>query len=145
MPAFRSALRLIALCLALCSATRSDAATLELHLDHVRPSGTIVMTIFADASSWAAQQQPLARRVLRARDIAQIIRVDDLAPGRYAVRVEQAASIPESIDVLMRPRSGFSGNAGPSPLFMPPFERAAITLREGTRVLHVHMFQSNRY
>src|SRR5437667_2901981 len=90
--------RLIACC-ALLAGAAANAASLDIDVSHLRPTKTVRVSVFADATSWAHGGAPVMSRVFDARDISQTLHIDGLAPGRYAVRVDQgpnssAAEIP---------------------------------------------------
>jgi uncharacterized protein (DUF2141 family) len=134
--------RLIACC-ALLAGTVANAASLDIDVTHLRPTKTVRVSVFADAKSWARGGTPIMSRVFDARDVSQTLHIDGLAPGRYAVRVDQepnssAAEVPS----FRFERHGSSGNA--ARYGSGSFERAAVNVRnEGARV-SVHMFMSDR-
>lgn len=127
----------------LAAAAVADAASLDVYVTHLRPTQTVRVSVYADAASWARGRGPVASRVFAARAIAQTLRIDGLAPGRYAVRVEQGPNRgPVEVPSFAFERNGTSGNGGRCGL--PPFERAAVNVgTDGARV-PVHMFVSDR-
>ncbi len=94
-------------------------------------AGTVRAAIYADAASFASQQNPVAALILKPHDRQVRVTVGDLPPGRYAVAVFHDVNDNGKLDanLLSMPTEpfGFSrdavGNFGP-----PSFDQAAIDL-----------------
>jgi uncharacterized protein (DUF2141 family) len=127
----------------LCAAP-AQAASLDVHITHLRPTKTVRVSVYNSAETWRKQEAPVATREVAARDVSQTVRIDDLPPGRYAVRVEQTPNH-SSIEPISfaQTRLGTSGNKASHGLVT--FDRAAVPVgADGARV-RVHLFTSSRY
>lgn len=129
---------------ALLSCATSWAAALDVHITHLRPTQQVRVAVYPDAESWE-QDRPVATRVVAARGTAQTVRIEGLAPGRYAVRVHQAPNDgglaePASFAVARRGSSNNKSAHG-----VPDFERAAVVVGPAGARVPVHLFISSRF
>ena len=132
-----------ALCAALATMPAS-AATLEVHLDHLRPNSSLHVALYRDAASWRRQQGAYAERTLPTPAPSEALRFDKLPPGRYAVSAQQEATeewLPQPL-LLTLARHGDSGGGG---LLRAAFERAAISIGDEDPSVQVRLYTDNRY
>jgi uncharacterized protein (DUF2141 family) len=128
----------IFLALALLLLSPALGAAQELRLANLRPMGLVQVEVYADAASWQRGREPAQRHRLPARDVSQVLKLEGLPPGRYAIRAWQpalAASQPPLLPMgLAMPRRGYSrlplAHRAP-----PSFDSAAVELGEGRRLL----------
>jgi uncharacterized protein (DUF2141 family) len=122
-------------------AQTSSAASLDVEVTHLRPTRTVTVSVFKDASSWMRGANPVATREFKALGARQILHLDGLLPGRYAVRVDQQPN-DSSLEMpnFSLERHGYSGEAAND--LRPTFERAAIAVGEGGAKVPVHLFVS---
>ncbi len=128
----------------LLAAAPAAAATLEVHLDHLRPNGSLHVALYRDAASWRQQRDAYAERTLPAPGPSETLRFDGLPPGRYAVSAQQEAIeewLPQPL-LLTLARHGDSGGGG---LLRAAFERAAISIGDEDPSLRVHLYADSRY
>ena len=133
---------LLALCAALAT-TPASAATLEVHLDHLRPNGSLHVALYRDAASWRQQRGAYAERTLSTPAPSETLRFDKLPPGRYAVSAQQEVteeSLPQPL-LLTLARHGDSGGG----LLRAAFERAAISIGDEDPSVRVHLYTDSRY
>ncbi|WP_162932100.1 DUF2141 domain-containing protein [Solimonas sp. K1W22B-7] len=114
----------------------AQAAAQELQLSNLRPAGTVRVEVYADAESWRRGRNPVASRLVPVRNVTQRLRLEGLPEGRYAIRAMQAA---DSAGGCRWPPAVAMARRGYSRLPLarrapPPFERAAVELREGQAV-----------
>ena len=139
-------LRCAALCASLTTAEIAHAASLDVHITNLRPTETVHVTVFKDALTWAEKREPVATRVVAARDVSQTVRIDDLPPGRYAVRVHQDPNPggicePPSFAVARHGSSRSISSFG-----MPAsFDRAAIEIGDDGADVSIRLFKSSRF
>lgn len=134
-----------ATCAWLVAADVAQAASLAVNLQHLRPAGTVRVQVFADSRSWAAGRQPIASRIVAARGVSLVVSVDGLAPGRYAVRADQAAIDFEHLPLLALARRGVSRNHAFCNRRRPAFERSAVAAGSGASTVSIHMFTCNDF
>ncbi|MFA5941373.1 MAG: DUF2141 domain-containing protein [Sinimarinibacterium sp.] len=134
-----------ATCAWLVAADVAQAASLEVNLEHLRPAGTVRVQVFADAQSWASGRQPIASRIVAARGVSQVVSIDGLAPGRYAVRADQDAIDFEQVPLLALARRGVSGNNAFCNRRGPAFERTSVAVGSGASNYSIHMFICNNF
>lgn len=136
-------LRLAVLCTLPMAAQAANAASLDVQVTHLRPTKTVRVSVYADAKSWARGREPVISRVFEARDISQVLRIDGLAPGRYAIRVDQGPNRgPAEVPSFAFERHGSSGNFGR--YGSASFERAAVDVGADGASVSVHLFVSDR-
>jgi len=120
------------------SCNLASAASLDVDVTHLRPTRTVTVRVYKDAESWSRADSPVASAEFKAVETRQTLRIDNLPPGRYAVRVDQE---PNSSSLEMPnfslERHGYSGNDSRN---RPVFERAAIEVGEGGAKIPVHLF-----
>jgi len=108
----------------------ASAAALDLQLYNLRPDGAVRVEVYDNAERWQRAREPLLTRHFQARGVTQDLRIEGLAPGRYAVRLWQASGSgglgrwPRQVVLA---RHGYSRRplGGRRP---PSFEAAAETL-----------------
>lgn len=141
----RILLRYAVLCASLTIAEVAQAASLDVHITHLRPTETVRVTVFRDAETWAEKREPVATRVVAAHGVTQTVRIDDLPPGRYAVRVHQnpnPGGMPEPPSFALA-RDGSSGNHERNGV--APFDRVAVNVGADGARLSIHLFTSRRF
>lgn len=144
---FRKILSLVILGMLPALSGAADAASLEVYVSNLRPTKTVQVSVFKDAQTWAKGREPVAQRVVLARDITQTIRIDNLPPGRYAVRVHQD---PNHLGSVIEPpsfaleRNGSSGNRM-SHNGVPQFERAALEVGAGGARSSIRLVAASHY
>ncbi|MGH8460195.1 MAG: DUF2141 domain-containing protein [Stenotrophobium sp.] len=132
-----------AICISALTAGAAQAGALDVHLNHLRPGGTLRLSVYADAQDWAAQRRPLLSRVIAVHGFSQTVLIDGLKPGRYALRAEQDADWHQLAPELAFARSGTSGYVSANGL--PSFERAAVTVEDGDPEVSMRLFISDRF
>lgn len=128
----------------LLAVTPAFAATLEVHVDHLRPNGSLHVALYRDAASWRRQQGAYAERTLRNPTPGETLRFDNLPPGRYAISAQQEAaeeSLPQTL-LLTLARHGDSGGGD---LLRASFEHAAINVGDEDPSVRVHLYTDSRY
>lgn len=133
-----------ALCLWPAWAGIAQAASLDVHLTHLRPTETVRVSVYRDARTWAEEREPVASRVVAARAVSQTVRITDLPPGRYAVRVRQDPNPgglyePPSFALARQGSSRNQGRYG-----VPGFDSAAVNVGADGARLSIHLFVSSR-
>src|SRR5436309_774330 len=122
----RKPLLVAALWLSPAFAGTANAASLDVQVTNLRPTTTVRVSIFNNAQSWVQGRKPVMVGEFAARQLSQTFHLDGLAPGRYAIRVDQQAN-PGGIcepPTFAVERHGHSG--GESHVGAPTFERAAV-------------------
>jgi uncharacterized protein (DUF2141 family) len=132
-----------AICISALTVGIAQAGTLEVHLSHLRPNGTLRLSVYDNAQEWKAGHQALLTRVVVVNGFSQNVRIDGLKPGRYAVRAEQEADWHQLAPSLAFARIGYSDYASANGL--PSFEQAAVTVDAGDPVVSLHLYSSSRY
>ncbi len=133
----------VALC-GLLAAAPAGAGTLEVCLDHLRPTGSLRVALYRDAASWHQQRGAYAERTLAAPQPSETLRFDGLPPGRYAVSAQQDPSHEMLLTPmqLALPRHGDSGGGAQ---LKASFERAAISVGEEDPSVRVHLYTDGQY
>lgn len=133
-----------AVCCALFTGPAGAAATLEVRLDHLRPSGSLHVALYRDAASWRRQQGAYTERTVRTPASSETLRFDGLPPGRYAVSARQDAD-DDALHgplLLALPRRGDSGGGAQ---LQASFEHAAISVGEADPSVRVHLYTDSQY
>jgi uncharacterized protein (DUF2141 family) len=126
------------------SCNLARAAVLDVQVTHLRPTRTVTVSVFRDASSWAQGEAPVLTREFKALAPTQILHLEGLPAGRYAVRVDQQRNS-SSLEMpnFSLERHGYSGSA--TSWMRPTFERAAIEVGEAGAQLTVHLFTAEQH
>lgn len=128
--------------LSLACLSPTHAAALELQLSNLRPSGEVRVEVFADAAAWKRGRHPIASQRFAARTVRQTLRLDGLAPGRYALRVVQEADPSGLIHgpaSFAFPRRGYSRVRQRSG-GRPSFEQAAVALDAAQAAVPIRVY-----
>ncbi|MGH8540400.1 MAG: DUF2141 domain-containing protein [Stenotrophobium sp.] len=115
--------------------------TLDVRLTHLRPTGMVRVAVYGDAEHWRQERGPVAVREFPARDISYDLSFDGLAPGKYAVRVDQDAgsgTLALHMPAFGYTRHGVSRDAGR--YGTPSFDKAAVEVEAGDPQISIPLF-----
>ena len=120
----------------------AQAATLTVHVRDVSPKGGIVSLALFTAANYHDDNHPTVARDVRAVAPETVIRIDDLAPGVYAVKMMQDINRNGKFDTtwigLPEEPYGFSNDARPA-LSEPPFARTRFRVAKGDNAITIHL------
>ncbi|MGH8505323.1 MAG: DUF2141 domain-containing protein [Stenotrophobium sp.] len=129
------------LCISALAASAAHAGSLDVHLSHLRPCGTLRLSVYANVKDWKAGR-PQFTRVVAVKGFSQTVLIDNLKPGRYALRAEQDADWYQLAPALAFARRGYSGDASANGF--PSFEQAAVTVDAGDPDVSLRLNISDR-
>jgi uncharacterized protein (DUF2141 family) len=122
------------------------AATLTVHVTHVSPKGGIVSLALYTAKNYDDDDHPTLSRNVRAVSPETVIHLDDVAPGRYAIKMMQDINRNGKFDTswlgLPEEPYGFSNNARPV-LSEPGFKRTSFRVSKGENRITITLSDSD--
>lgn len=126
-------LRLLALSLLL-AAGSADAATLTVTIDGIRvQEGQLRLALYDSEAGWNGEAKPVGGRG-GAPDGSNALRFtfEDVAPGRYAVRVMHDENGNGKLDsnLLGMPKEGYGASNNPKVMRAPRFDESSFEVGE---------------
>ena len=126
-------MKITALLVALAAALPSGAgaATLEIRVEGLpKAEGQLLLALADSAAGWDGQAEPRARRRQAVTGTTEIVRIDDLAPGAYAISVFHDANANGRMDknIVGMPTEGYGFSRNPVVMRKATFEEARFEL-----------------
>lgn len=123
-------------------APAAETATLTVQVEHVSPKGGIVSLALYTADNYDDDDHPTASRDVPADPAGNIITIEGLAPGVYAIKTMQDINGDGKFETswlgLPLEPYGFSNNARPF-FGEPSFKRTKFTLAPGANTIAIRL------
>ena len=133
-----------ALLLAPAPARAEEKAVLVVTVQHISSKGGDLRLALYDRSAFGNDDaEPIVDKVVPAKPWTEVVTLDPVPPGAYAVKMFQDANRNEQFDFnwlgIPAERYGFSNNAGPDWMRLAPpgFDAAKIVLKPGQNVISI--------